>query len=177
MIFLLFIISASFCLSRPFKLLQVLTKIYHINYTPDCLFNPVNAVKRCVKKADSEYIIINPHNGRRVPITPECREYLDLALNLPGKSEYVFHNVAGKAVTTTSYTQNLRKRCKRLGINTTNNHAFRVAFNSRLIELGIPASDRALVLGHSVATNERHYSKRNQNRLGFVKSLLCKKGA
>ena len=34
----------------------------------------------------------HPHNGRLVPITPELREILDHANNLPGKSEYTFHN-------------------------------------------------------------------------------------
>ena len=33
----------------------------------------------------------HPHNGRLVPITPELREILDHANNLPGKSEYTFH--------------------------------------------------------------------------------------
>ena len=68
-------------------------------------------------------------------------------------------------VTKDSYILNLRRRCRRLGCIPTNNHAFRIAFNSRLIEMGFSSSDRALILGHEVQTNEAHYSLTDSRRL------------
>ncbi|MCR5739429.1 MAG: hypothetical protein K6G43_06385 [Lachnospiraceae bacterium] len=64
-----------------------------------------------------------------------------------------------------SYELNLRRRCKRLGCIPTNNHAFRMAFNSKLIEFGFSSADRALILGHDVQTNEAHYSLPDKRRL------------
>ena len=51
----------------------------------------------------------HPHNGRLVQITPELREILDHANNLPGKSEYTFHNKKGEPLLADSYEQNLRR--------------------------------------------------------------------
>ena len=48
----------------------------------------------------------------------------------------------------------------------------RMAFNSRLIELDFSASDRALILGHQVQTNETHYSLTDKRRLGMIKERL-----
>ncbi len=72
------------------------------------------------------------------------------------------------------YLHNLRKRCIRLGCVPTNNHAFRMAFNSKLIELGFSASDRPLILGHEVQTNEAHYSLTDKRRLDDIKNRLNK---
>lgn len=72
------------------------------------------------------------------------------------------------------YVHNLRKRCKRLGCVPTNNHAFRMAFNSRLIEMGFSAADRALILGHEVQTNEAHYSLTDKRRMADIKDRLIK---
>ena len=52
------------------------------------------------------------------------------------------------------------------------NHAFRIAFNSRLIELGFSASDRALILRHEVQTNGAHYSLTDKRRLDEIKKRL-----
>ena len=71
-----------------------------------------------------------------------------------------------------SYERNLRKRCKRLGTLPRNNHAFRIAFNSRLIELGFSASDRALILRHEVQANGAHYSLTDKRRLDEIKKRL-----
>ncbi|MCR5594599.1 MAG: hypothetical protein K6G12_02020 [Lachnospiraceae bacterium] len=49
-----------------------------------------------------------------------------------------------------------------------------MAFNSRLIELGFSASDRALILGHEVQTNETHYSLTDKRRLNNIKDRLNK---
>lgn len=48
---------------------------------------------------------------------------------------------------------------KRIDLPVTNNHAFRMSVSSNvLIPLGIPVTDRARLLGHSVDTNLQHYS-------------------
>lgn len=114
----------------------------------------------------------HPHNGRLVPITPELREILDHANNLPGKSEYTFHNKKGEPLLADSYEQNLRRRCKRLEISTSNNHAFRIAYNSKLIELGFSAAERALILGHEVQTNENIYSVTDKRQLVDIRNRL-----
>ena len=66
----------------------------------------------------------------------------------------------------------LRRKSKRLGCIPTNNHAFRMAFNSRIIEIGFSPSDRALILGHEVQTNETHYSLTDKRRLNNIKERI-----
>lgn len=118
---------------------------------------------------------MHPHNGRFIPITDEARRVIGLAMAIPGDSPYLFHEKnCSKMVPTDGYAQNLRKRCRRLGCIPTNNHAFRMAFNSRMIELGFSASDRALILGHEVQTNEAHYSLTDKRRLDRIKDRLNK---
>ena len=57
------------------------------------------------------------------------------------------------------------------------NHAFRVAFNRRLHEMGLSPSDRALILGHSVETNERHYSFTDSRRLETIRQRMLSQEA
>ena len=114
----------------------------------------------------------HPHNGRLVPITPELREVLNYANTLPGESEYIFHDKKGGPLQADSYEQNLRRRCKRLEISTSNNHAFRIAYNSKLIELGFSAAERALILGHEVQTNENIYSVTDKRQLFDIRNRL-----
>ena len=115
----------------------------------------------------------HPSDGRRVPITPACREALDLALELPGESEYLFHDADGQMAKKVSYEQYLNRLCTRLGTKAKHNHAFRLAFNSRMIRLGISSADRALILGHDVSTNERIYSITDKRRLSNIRDLLA----
>ncbi len=118
---------------------------------------------------------MHPHNGRFIPITEEARRVIKIARDIPGDSPYLFHEKnCSKMIPTDGYIQNLRYRCRRLGCVPTNNHAFRMAFNSRLIELGFSASDRALILGHEVQTNEAHYSLTDKRRLNDIKERLNK---
>lgn len=118
---------------------------------------------------------MHPHNGRFIPITKEARRVISIAMTIPGDSSYLFHEKdCSKMIPTDGYAQNLRKRCRRLGCIPTNNHAFRMAFNSKLIELGFSASDRALILGHEVQTNEAHYSLTDKRRLNVIKDRLNK---
>ena len=113
-----------------------------------------------------------PRGGRFVPITPACAHALQIAENLPGKSEYIFHDKSGRTIIKGSYLQYLRRTCRRLGIKVTRNHAFRVAFNARLIGENISGIDRCLILGHSMQTNERHYSFSDQRRLESIREKL-----
>ena len=91
-------------------------------------------------------------------------------MEIPGDSPYLFHDKnCSNMIPTDGYDQNLRNRCRRLGCIPTNNHAFRMAFNSRLIEMGFSVSDRALILGHEVQTNEAYYSLTDKRRLNIIK--------
>lgn len=115
----------------------------------------------------------HPHGGRYIPRTSEINDVLELAKQLPGLSDYVFHGKNGRPVTKDSYGQNLRRACDKLGIDTRNNHAFRIAFNSQMIEKGLSPADRALILGHAVQTNEHHYSVSDKRRLEEIKQKLA----
>jgi integrase len=112
------------------------------------------------------------HGGRYVPRTAEVNKVLELAKKLDGESAYIFHDKKGKPISKDSYEQNLRRACDKLGIDTSNNHAFRIAFNSKLIEKGLSPADRALILGHAVQTNEHHYSVSDKRRLDDIRQKL-----
>ena len=114
----------------------------------------------------------NPRGGRPIPITQRCQEALDAAFDLEGDSEFLFHHPNGDPVIKDSYEQYLRRVCARLGIAITNNHAFRVAFNAKLIKAGVGGNERCLILGHSMQTNERHYSFSDKRQAETVRDKL-----
>lgn len=114
----------------------------------------------------------NPKNGRRVPISDLCAEALRYASEIPGDSKYVFHHRNGNPVQKDSFGTYLRRKCHKLGIDITHNHAFRVAYNARLIEKDLDANDRCLILGHSMQTNERHYSFSDERRFESIQKKL-----
>lgn len=98
---------------------------------------------------------------RVFPITPRIREILEMARQLPGDSPYVIHDKDGRMISKDSYEQYLRRHCLKIGLTKTNNHCFRKGLNNNvLLPLGYSANDRAALLGHSVRTNEQHYSLR-----------------
>jgi integrase len=118
---------------------------------------------------------LHPHNGRYIPLTEEAKRVIGLAGAISGESPYLFHESnKSEMISKDGYVHNLRKRCKRLGCVPTNNHAFRMAFNSRLIEMGFSAADRALIVGHEVQTNEAHYSLTDKRRMADIKDRLIK---
>lgn len=134
-----------------------------------------NSVKGARSYNDVQYTKnerAHPDDGRYFPITDELSRVLDLARRLPGVSEYVFHTPDGETVTKDSYELFLKRRCRTLGIPATNNHAFRMSLNTKLISLGLDASQRALLLGHSVRTNEMHYSLTDKRRVAALGSVL-----
>lgn len=115
----------------------------------------------------------HPHDGRYVPLLNDLAEVIELAKQIPGDSKYLFHDPdSDEMVTKDSYMKYLSRACKKLGISATNNHAFRIAFNSELIEIGFSSADRALILGQSVQTNERYYSKTDKRRLEDIRSRM-----
>lgn len=101
--------------------------------------------------------------GRMFPITDNIAKILnDLKALQEGKhivSEYVFCDVYGDWIKISAYHSCLRRFMKSMQFAVTNNHAFRMSLNSNiLIPRGIPVTERAKLLGHSVETNLRHYS-------------------
>ena len=44
--------------------------------------------------------------------------------------------------------------------------------NTKLIELGVDSAKRALILGHSVETNERHYSLTDRRMLEDLENIF-----
>jgi integrase len=75
------------------------------------------------------------------------------------KSEWVFAKENGDWITTASYYEALNKICKKLNLKLSNNHAFRMALNSYVyIPMGLPVTERAKLLGHSVETNLKFYT-------------------
>ena len=59
-----------------------------------------------------------------------------------------------------------------MGINITNNHAFRHALNDRMINSGLSSAERALILGQKASTNERYYSHTDKRALKSIRSRL-----
>ena len=115
--------------------------------------------------------------GRKIPITPEVRKVIELALQLPGTSEYLFHDYKGQMIKKDGVHEHLHRLCKRLGTVPTHNHAFRKAKNSEYIILGVPADKRAGVLGHSVEVNERNYSLSHDLTAEEIATLMAQKMA
>ena len=62
---------------------------------------------------------------------------------------------------------------KSLGLEVTNNHAFRMSLNSnKLIPLGLTPVERAQLLGHSVETNLKHYTYSMKDNLEHLREVL-----
>lgn len=116
----------------------------------------------------------HPHDGRWFPITDKIAEILTMARALDGNSIYVFHS-GSQWVNKDGYAQYLKKHCRKLGISTTNNHAFRMSLNSRMIDEGYEPRTRALLLGHSIETNERHYSLSDKRTLFDIRERMIGK--
>lgn len=116
-------------------------------------------------------------DGRYFPATNKIKALLDelkaLQTELGIHSEYIFCHKDGEWIKTGAYESCLRRLCKSLRLMKTNNHAFRMSLNSNVfIKLGLDATERAKLLGHSVETNLKYYSfamKDNDNR---IKDLL-----
>ena len=102
-------------------------------------------------------------NGRYIPITNRIRAILDELKEKQNDlgiiSEWVFCKEDGSWITTVSYYESLYRVTKKLGLKLSNNHAFRMALNSYVyVPMGLPVTERAKLLGHSVETNLKYYT-------------------
>ena len=119
----------------------------------------------------------HPKGGRYFPITDSIEDILQSVRRLHEEngiqSGFIFCNEDGTWLNKETYSQRLRRLCRRIGLNITNNHAFRMSLNSNVfIPLGIPVTQRAYLLGHSVETNERFYSHMRTESLADIKNML-----
>lgn len=119
--------------------------------------------------------------GRQFPLTDAIKGLLDEIKAVQGEkcspSEFVFCHENGEWIKTDAYETCLRRICQSLKFKVTNNHALRMSLNSNiLIPLGIPVTERARMLGHSVETNLRNYSfagiDSNADLLGILNRSL-----
>lgn len=102
--------------------------------------------------------------GRMYPLTKAIRDILDELKALQEErgisSEYIFCHEDGEWIKTDAYETCLRRMMTSLKLKVTHNHAFRKTLNSNVFikKHNLPVSVRAELLGHSIATNEKHYS-------------------
>jgi hypothetical protein len=88
-------------------------------------------------------------------------------------SEYIFCTRENEWIKTDAYETFLRRMLKSLGLEVTNNHAFRMSLNSnKLIPLGLTPVERAQLLGHSVETNLKHYTYSMKDNLEHLRKVL-----
>ena len=89
-------------------------------------------------------------------------------------SKYVFCHKNGEWIKTDAYETCLRRLMSGLGYNVTNNHSFRMSLNSNVFigKYGLPATERARLLGHSVETNLRYYSFAGKDSLDDICAIL-----
>ena len=85
----------------------------------------------------------------------------------------MFANKNGDWVKTDSYESFLRRLFSSLGINASGNHIFRRSLNSNvMIPNGIPETERAYLLGHSVQTNLKYYSYARKKNMDETRRRL-----
>lgn len=116
-------------------------------------------------------------DGRKFPLTQAIKSLLaelkSLQENLGIHSEYILCHEDGEWIKTDAYETCLRRLCQNLGMDVTNNHAFRMSLNSNVfIPAGLPVTERARLLGHSVETNLRYYSFAGKGNLQDICDLL-----
>jgi len=117
------------------------------------------------------------NGGRQFPLTEELKNILTelkgLQEGLGISSEYIFVHEDGDWIKTDAYETCLRRIMQSLGFSVTNNHSLRMSLNSNVfIPLGIPATERARMLGHSVQTNLSYYSFAGKDKNNDICCLL-----
>ena len=100
----------------------------------------------------------SPRGGRSIPfLTDDIPQLFNLIKEIQKafgiESEWVFPDS-----NSLSYERSMYKLCKKLGFETTNNHAFRKAFNMWMLSMGLNVADRSKILGHSPSVNLDHYT-------------------
>lgn len=92
--------------------------------------------------------------------------------------DYVFCNRDGTPIHSDNYEKVINKFFKALGFKVRGNHALRKSLNSNVfIPLGIPVTERARMLGHSVETNLRFYSYAGKDTNEEICALLNRSAA
>lgn len=124
----------------------------------------------------------SPNGGRYVTsalVTAYFAEIRIMQENEGIKSEWVFARADGSYMTSNAFNEALMRLTKKLGIELSNNHAFRMAFNSyTLIPAGVNVADRAKMLGHSIKVNEENYTFESKNYAENIgEKLLATKSA
>ena len=115
--------------------------------------------------------------GRYFPLTDYLKELLDELKELQKKlqinSEYVFCYKDGSWLNKLYYGKFFRRICKHQGLSVTNNHALRMSLNSNvLIPNNVSVADRAKLLGHSISTNQNHYSYNQKDYVENTREIL-----
>lgn len=115
--------------------------------------------------------------GRYFPVTDKIKDILDeLKENqkqIGVSSDYVFCTSDGSWIYKRYYEKALSTLCTACNLPKTNNHALRMALNSNVfIPLGVPVTERARLLGHSVETNLKYYSFERKDYVYRAKDLL-----
>lgn len=120
----------------------------------------------------------NSQGGRNYPLTDKIKDILTelklIQIQKNIKSEYIFCHEDGEWIKTDAYETCLRRMMQCLGFSITNNHAFRMSLNSNIFigRLNLPVTERARLLGHSVETNEKHYSFAGKDNIADICELL-----
>ena len=86
----------------------------------------------------------------------------------------MFCHKNGEWIKTDAYETCLRRLMSGLGYDVTNNHSFRMSLNSNgfIGKYGLPVTERARLLGHSVETNLRYYSFAGKDSLDDICAIL-----
>lgn len=114
---------------------------------------------------------LHPHGGRKFPITKDVYDVL-IGIDLHPGQVYLFEE-NGIWVKKYSVVRFLNRHCKALGLQITNNHAFRMSLNSnKFYAAGLNAKQRSYLLGHSVETNERYYTYTRDEEIDAMRDSL-----
>lgn len=119
--------------------------------------------------------------GRYFPLTDKIRKILselkELQARMNINSEFIFCHEDGEWIKVEAYQTTLRRLCRSLGYEITNNHAFRMSLNSNVfIPAGMTTAMRAELLGHSILTNEKYYSFATKNNVEDALKMLNLQG-
>lgn len=119
----------------------------------------------------------HPLDGRYFPMTDKLKALLyeiKARQKEAGiKSEYLFCKADGTPITKQSIGKYYAYRCKLLGLKITNLHAVRMTLNSlEFCKLGISPAEQAYILGHSIRTNQEHYTYTREEQVNDIRQKI-----
>ena len=114
--------------------------------------------------------------GRIVPLSTKAIEVLQ-KLEIKKKefgivSEWLFTNKDGELLKKKGYFDFNNEIHKKYGFKVHGSYAFRRGLSAKLESKGIPPSERAAILGHSVETNLKHYTFAQADYFSRVRSAM-----